>query len=283
MATGYEDIDKVMQQQNTLLQQQEAKQNEIVDLGLQKTQAQVEKQKAEYQQEAEKSGKQLYTDYRKASNPYGANAENLASQGLNKSGYAESTQTQLYNAYQKNATTLMTETQKLKADADFQMNQAMIDADVQKAQNALVIYQQKAQLALQEYEMKFSREQFDWQKQQAERQWQYQTERDAISDQRWQKEYELSLKKAKGTSSNIDYSSLLGGVPTTEEPQLSEGAQKVLNAILNTSESTNALTNGLTKGKGLTEQGAKDMLDVALNRKEIDIDEYKMLKAELGL
>lgn len=213
MATGYEDIDKVMQQQNTLLQQQEAKQNEIVDLGLQKTQAQVEKQKAEYQQEAEKSGKQLYTDYRKASNPYGANAENLASQGLNKSGYAESTQTQLYNTYQKNATTLMVETQKLKADADFQMNQAMIDADVQKAQNALAIYQQKANLVLQEYEMKFAREEFDWKKAETERQWAYQANRDAIDDSRWQKEYELSLKKAKGTSSNIDYSSLLGGVP----------------------------------------------------------------------
>ena len=203
MATGYEDIDKVMQQQNTLLQQQEAKQNEIVDLGLQKTQAQVEKQKAEYQQEAEKSGKQLYTDYRKASNPYGANAENLASQGLNKSGYAESTQTQLYNAYQKNATTLMTETQKLKADADFQMNQAMIDADVQKAQSALSLYQQQAQLALQEYDMKHTRdrervadeqwerqfqlqrEQFDFQKQQAQQ-----------SQSNWEREYQMALQNS---------------------------------------------------------------------------------------
>lgn len=206
MATGYEDIDKVMQQQNTLLQQQEAEGNKIIDLGLQKAQAQVDKQKAEYEQEAEKSGKQLYTDYRKASNPYGANAEQLASQGLNRSGYAESTQTNLYNTYQKNATTLMVETQKLKADADFQMNQAMIDADVQKAQNAMAIYQQKAQLILQEYEMKFSRDQWEWQKQQAELDRQYQASRDAVSDAQWQKQYQLSLSKKSNTSGDYWYS-----------------------------------------------------------------------------
>jgi uncharacterized protein YhdP len=106
----------------------------------------------------------------------------------------------------------MVETQKLKADADFEMNQAYLSADIQKAQNAMAIYQQKAQLVLQEYEMKFNREQFDFQKEQ----FNYQKERDAMSDQRWQQEFELSLaksKKAKGTSGNIDYLSVLGGVP----------------------------------------------------------------------
>ena len=57
MPTGYEDIDRVMQQQNSLLEQQEQKGNQIIDLGLQKTQAQVDKQKAEYEQEAVKTGK----------------------------------------------------------------------------------------------------------------------------------------------------------------------------------------------------------------------------------
>lgn len=197
MPTGYEDIDRLMQQQNSLLQQQEQKGNQIIDLGLQKTQAQVDKQKTEYEQEAVKAGKQLYTDYRKASSPYGATAEQLASQGLNRSGYAESTQTQLYNTYQKNATNLMVETNKLKAEADFQMNQAYLDADIQKAQNAITIYRQKAELALQEYEMKFARDQWEWQKQ-------YQASRDAISDQRWQKEFELSLAKSKKANASAD-------------------------------------------------------------------------------
>lgn len=222
MPTGYEDIDRVMQQQSSLLQQQEQKGNQIVDLGLQKTQAQVDKQKTEYEQEATKAGKQLYTDYRKASNPYGATAEQLASQGLNRSGYAESTQTQLYNTYQKNATTLMVETQKLKSEADFQMNQAYLDADIQKAQNAITIYQQKAQLALQEYEMKFARDQFEWQKQQAILDRQYQASRDAISDQRWQKEFELSLKKANGANSG----NYLGINPSDLAPKGDKSTQK---------------------------------------------------------
>ena len=230
MATGYEDIDRVMQQQNTLLQQQETKGNEIVDLGLQKTQAQVDKQKAEIDEETTKQGKQLYADYRKASNPYGANAEQLASQGLNKSGYAESTQTQLYNTYQKNATTLMTETKKLKAEADFQMNQAYVDADIQKAQNAITIFQQKAQLALQEYEMKFARDQWEWQKQQAELDRQYQASRDAMSDAQWQKEYQLSLSKSK-KSNTPDWESIYtenGTGGNTTDPK-----QQIANAIDN--------------------------------------------------
>lgn len=236
MTTGYEDIDKVMQQQNSLLEQQQQQGNKVIDLGLQKAQAQVDKQKTEYEQEAVKTGKQLYTDYRKASNPYGATAEQLASQGLNKSGYAESTQTQLYNTYQKNATTLMVETQKLKAEADFQMNQAFIEADIQKAQNAIQIYQQKAQLALQEYDMKFSREQFNFQREQFE----YQKQRDAESDRRWQQEFELSLAKSKKASASD-----LGSLITTglDAEALSKNAQSILNGyrkqnIKNANENT---------------------------------------------
>jgi hypothetical protein len=207
MATGYEDIDALMQEQNTLLDQQRAEQNKIIDTGLQKTQNEVDRQKAEYEREAVKQGKALYTDYRKQSNPYGVTAEQLASQGLNKSGYAESSQVNLYNAYQKNVTTLMTETTRLKAEADLQMNQAFLDADMQKAQNALAIYQQQAQLALQKYEMKFSREQFEYQKErdriadaQWERQYQAGLQAQAQSQNNWEREYQLSLQKARRSS-----------------------------------------------------------------------------------
>ena len=155
MATGYEEIDNLMQEQNTLLEQQKAEQNKIVDTGLEKTQNEINRQKEEYDREATKQGKALYADYRKQSNPYGATAEQLASQGLNKSGYAETTQTRMYNEYQRNVTTLMTETKRLKAEADFQMNQAFLDADIQKAQNALAIYQQQAELAITNYNLRY--------------------------------------------------------------------------------------------------------------------------------
>lgn len=47
-----------------------------------------------------KEQKGAYTDYQKATDQYGANAEALASQGLNQAGYSESTRTNAYNTYQ---------------------------------------------------------------------------------------------------------------------------------------------------------------------------------------
>lgn len=191
MATGYEDIDNLMEEQNKNLEQQKQVQNEIIDKGITKQQNEVNRQKEEYEREANKTAKGLYVDYKKQSNPYGASSEILASQGLNKSGYAESTQTSLYNSYQKNVTELVNKTRQLKADADFQMNQAYLEADIQKAQSALSIYQQQAQLAMQEYDLRFNREQFNYQK-----------ERDRIADEQWEKQYRLSQQQANQSQSN---------------------------------------------------------------------------------
>lgn len=203
MEEGYEEIDKLFAEQNANLEQQQTLQNEIIDKGLQKVQNEGERQKAEYEREAEKTAKGLYTDYRKQANPYGATAETLASQGLNRSGYAESTQTQMFNSYQRNVTELVNTTRQLKADVDFQFSQALVDADIQKAQSALTLYQQKAQLALQEYDMKFNREQFNYQKErdriqdeQWERQFAFNQQQANQSQANWEREYQLSLRKS---------------------------------------------------------------------------------------
>lgn len=197
MAVGYEEIDSLMQQQNTLLEQQKAEQEKIIDTGLQKAQNEMNRQKEEYDREATKQGKALYTDYRKQANPYGATAEQLASQGLNKSGYAETTQTRMYNEYQRNVTTLMTETTRLKAEADFQMNQAFLDADIQKAQNALAIYQQQAQLAITNYNLRYQKHRDDVADMQWEKSYQLQSQQAQQSQSNWEREYQLSLEKAR--------------------------------------------------------------------------------------
>lgn len=203
MATGYEDIDNLMTEQRQNLNDQRTLQNQIIDKGIEKVQNEVTKQKEEYERDATKTARGLYTDYRKQANPYGLASETLASQGLNRSGYAESSQVNLYNQYQKSVTELENKTRELKANADFQMNQAYIDADVQKAQSALSLYQQQAQLALQEYDLKHTRdrekvadeqwerqfalqrEQFDFQKQQAEQ-----------SQSNWEREYQMALQNS---------------------------------------------------------------------------------------
>lgn len=195
MAGTYEDIDNLMNKQNEMIDAQRGLQDTIVDKGLQKAQNEVDYQKKQIDEDVTKQGKALYADYKKQANPYGATAEQLATQGLNKSGYAESTQANLYNSYQKNLTSLLTNATKLKAEADFNMNQAYIDADIQKAQNSLALYQQQAQLLLQEYDLRYQKYRDDVADSQWERQFAFQQQQAALSQSNWERQYALSLRQ----------------------------------------------------------------------------------------
>ena len=236
MAEGYEDIDRLVNRQGQMLDESLQKQNDIIN---RQTQMQVDslaRQKEDIDKEATQQNRALYQDYRKATNPFGEQAENLAGQGLANSGYAETTMSRLYNTYQNNITSTLNNARDLKADVDFQINQARQNGDITLAQNALELYKQKMQLLTEEYDLRNNREQFLYQKQQdalAQRNWQtefdyqkaqndrnynyqvsrdkvsdkqwkktfnYQKSRDKVSDSQWQKEYELS-KKAKASSS----------------------------------------------------------------------------------
>lgn len=221
MATGYEDIDRLTNQQNNLINEQERKQNELIN---QQTQMQVDelnREKDKIEQDTIKTTKGLYSNWQKQANQYGANAEQLAQQGLAHSGYAETTQTALYNTYQKNVTETLNNARDLKSDYDFKVQQARQNGSVQQAQAALDLYKQKAQLLTQNYELRQNREQYlcqqerdrvsdnQWQKtfdQQArqneiENQWKqksfdYQKQRDAISDSQWQKNFDYQKERA---------------------------------------------------------------------------------------
>ena len=191
MATGYEDIDRLTNQQNNLINEQERKQNELIN---QQTQMQVDelnREKDKIEQDTIKTTKGLYSNWQKQANQYGANAEQLAQQGLAHSGYAETTQTALYNTYQKNVTETLNNARDLKSDYDFKVQQARQNGSVQQAQAALDLYKQKAQLLTQNYELRQNREQYL-----------YQQERDRVSDNQWQKQYELSKKKSSSASSS---------------------------------------------------------------------------------
>lgn len=232
MPTEYDEINNVINQSKTLLEQQKDEQNKAIDLGIQKATDSANKQKQELEEEAIKQGKQLYTDYKKQTSDYGVNAENIASRGLNNSGYSETSKTNIYNTYQKNVTNLAIETKKLKSEVDFNLNQAMIDADMQKAEVAANNYLQQMQLLMTEYDMKFAREQFDFQKEQFE----YQKQRDLISDQQTDREYQLALsnsKKAKGSTSSSN-NLVLEAEPNEDEydmGELSERANQILDRL----------------------------------------------------
>lgn len=235
MATGYEDIEKLTAQKQDMLDNSLKQQNDIINKQTQMNVDTLERQKADIDKEAIQQNRALYQDYRRANNPFGTQAENLASQGLGNSGYAETTMSRLYNTYQNNITSTLNNARDLKADVDFQISQARQNGDITLAQNALELYKQKMQLLSEEYDLRNNREQFLYQKSQdalAQRNWQtefdykkaqdtrnynyqvsrdkvsdsqwqksfdYQKSRDKVSDSQWQKEYELS-KKARASS-----------------------------------------------------------------------------------
>lgn len=199
MPTGYEDIEKLTTNQNQMLDNALTQQQDIINKQTEQNVAELERQKAEVDKEATKTNQGLYTEYKKASNPYGVNAEQLYSGGLGDSGYAETTQTNLYNTYQKNVTNTINNAQKLKSDFDFEINKARQNGDITLAQNALEIYKQKMQLLAQEYELRNNREQYLYQKEQDalaqsnwEKEYAYQQERDAISENQWQQSFDYN-------------------------------------------------------------------------------------------
>ncbi len=61
---------------------------------------QVEQQKEQAKKDYTKEQAGAYVDWQKQSDPYGVNAEKMASGGLQNSGFAESSQVAMYNAYQ---------------------------------------------------------------------------------------------------------------------------------------------------------------------------------------
>ena len=222
---GYEDIDRITAKQEQMLDNSLQQQRDIINKQTDLNVAELQRNKDEIDKDTNKTNRALYTEYQKASNPYGTNEENLASRGLGNSGYAETTQTNLYNTYQRNITDTLNNARDLKSNFDFQISKARQTGDITLAQNALQIYNQKMQLLTQEYEMRNNRKQFlyqqerdkvsdnrwqeqwDYQKSRdaiADNQWQtqfdYQKERDAVADNQWEKQYELS-KKASASSS----------------------------------------------------------------------------------
>ena len=83
LAKDYAEIQKDIQQKNT-------------DFAIEKIEQQKDKSEKNYIKEQ----KGAYADYQKASNDYGANAEQLASSGLTNSGVSETSRVSMHNTYQ---------------------------------------------------------------------------------------------------------------------------------------------------------------------------------------
>lgn len=180
MADGYGEIEELENKQNTMLDEQSKLQEQIIDTQTKQSVTRLEKDKEEQEKEAIKEASGLYTDYKKQSQQFGVNQEQLIAQGLGNSGYSESSQVSLYNNYQKNVTNVMNTNAKLKADFDLSIEEAYQNADIQKANKAINILEQKSNNLLNIYQLRKEQEKFLYQK-----------ERDKVADDQWERSFAL--------------------------------------------------------------------------------------------
>ena len=115
----------------------EKTQNDILDKQLAFNQEQIEKQKEIARQNMETEQKKAKNDYTAFINPYGYQAESLASNGLLNTGLAETTKLGGFNTYQNRLATANKTMQDAFVQYDKDINEARLQNDVQKAQNAL--------------------------------------------------------------------------------------------------------------------------------------------------
>jgi hypothetical protein len=107
----------------------------------------IEQQKEETRKNYEKERQAAYTDYQKEINPYGVNAEYMASQGMSGTGYAESSRVKMFTAYQNRVAVA----KQTYDQAVINFNNAMTEAQLQNnsalAQLAFNTFQQTLELA----------------------------------------------------------------------------------------------------------------------------------------
>jgi hypothetical protein len=115
---------------------------------------QIEQQKAQAQKDYTKEQSGAYVDWQKQSNQYGANAEQMAAAGLAGTGFSESSQVAMYNAYQNRVATA----RESYNQAVMNYNNAIKDAQLQNnsilAEIAFNSLQTQLELSLQGFQYK---------------------------------------------------------------------------------------------------------------------------------
>ena len=115
---------------------------------------QINQQKAQAEQDYTKEQKGAYTDYQKASNQYGANAESMAQQGMANTGYSESSQVSMYNTYQNRYATARDSYNRAVLNYDNAIKDAQLKNNSALAEIAYNALQTQLQLSLEGFQYK---------------------------------------------------------------------------------------------------------------------------------
>jgi hypothetical protein len=131
---------------------QSSLQQEQTDFAIKEIEQQKEQTRKDYIKE--QSG--AYVDWQKQSNKYGANAEQMAAQGMTNTGYAESSQVAMYNQYQTRVTTARESYNLAIQNYNNSITEARLQNNAILAEIAYEALQQELELSLQGFQYKNS-------------------------------------------------------------------------------------------------------------------------------
>lgn len=115
---------------------------------------QINQQKDQAHKDYIKEQSGAYADWQKQSNQYGANAEQVAAQGLTNAGYSESSQVSMYNTYQNRVATAREVYTRAVLDYDNDIKEARLKNSSALAEIAFQTLQTKLELGLQGFQYK---------------------------------------------------------------------------------------------------------------------------------
>lgn len=143
-------FDKQIQASKDWADKQTQLQNEKTNLAIDKIEQQKEQAQKDYTRE--QSG--AYVDWQKQSDQYGANAEQMASQGLQNSGFSESSQVSMWNTYQNRVATARESFILAKQNYDNAIREAQLQNNSLLAEIAYEALQKQLELSLQGFQYK---------------------------------------------------------------------------------------------------------------------------------
>lgn len=239
-------------QQNDLLNQQSNIQTEQSKANTQQAINEIEQQRKYAQQDFNKEARGAYQDYKKLTNPYGVQAENLFSNGLGNSGYSETSKLNAYNTYQNRYATARESTDRLMEDFNNQVTQARLSGNKELAEIALNKLQTQMdnlwnQLSLDTTlagnKVSYNQwlKEFEYQKEQdalanafAREQFEYQKQQDAISNAR-------ASSSSGGGSSSYNLSDLYDAMGLSDNNTNINSLPSTTTSSSNTSSSTQSV------------------------------------------
>ena len=130
--------------------QQSQIQQQQTDFAIEKIEQEKEQAHKDYLKE--QSG--AYVDWQKQSNQYGTNAEQMASAGLTNTGFAESSQVGMYNAYQNRVAMARESYNKAVLNYNNSIKDAMLQNNAALAEIAYQALQQQLELSLEGFQYK---------------------------------------------------------------------------------------------------------------------------------